>query len=116
MYLNSCSYRLVDFTVISSKNHALKIDKSIGVRVKGSSIGFLGIGASIKDAMDKALQSAGPEYDLLIDGVIRVDDYFLVSGYKVSGIAMSSSKLKASIGENNYENWCNSHNIYKPKQ
>ena len=50
----SCSYRLIDFTVISSKNVSLKIDKTQGIRVSGTSNGFLGIGVSIKDAMDKA--------------------------------------------------------------
>lgn len=76
--LSSCSQRLVDFTVISSKNHSIPIDKSQGIRVKGKSMGFLGLGASIKDAMDKALQSAGPDYDLLIDGVVRIEDYFQI--------------------------------------
>ena len=110
----SCSYRLVDFTVISSKNHNLKIDKTQGVRVSGSSNGFLGLGASIKDAMDKALQSAGPDYDLLIDGVVRVNDYFLVSGYKVEGTAISTSKMKASLGTKGFEDWCKANNVFDP--
>ena len=111
---SSCSYRLVDFTVISSKNFNLKIDKSQGVRVSASSNGFLGLGASIKDAMDKALQSAGPDYDLLIDGVVRVNDYFVVSGYKVEGIAVSTSKMKASLGAIGFEDWCKAHNVFDP--
>lgn len=110
----SCSYRLVDFTVISSKNHNLNIDKTQGIRVSGSSNGFLGLGASIKDAMDKALQSAGPDYDLLIDGVVRKNDYFLVIGYKVEGTAISSSKLKASLGAKGYEDWCEANNVFEP--
>lgn len=109
---SSCSYRLVDFTVISSKNHELRIDKSIGVRVSGSSNGFLGLGASIKDAMDKALQSAGPEYDLLIDGVVRVNDFILITGYKVEGTAISSKKLKAMLGEEGFELWCKENKLF----
>ena len=111
---SSCSARLVDFTVISSKNHGLKIDKTQGVRVSASSDGFLGLGASIKDAMDKALQQAGTDYDILIDGVVRVNDYFFVSGYKVEGTAVSSSKIKAALGEEGFENWCRENNIFDP--
>jgi hypothetical protein len=109
---SSCSSRLVDFTVISSKNVSLKIDKSQGKTVSASSNGFLGLGASIKDAMDKALSSAGPDYDLLVDGVVRVNDYFLVSGYKVEGTAISTSKMKASLGVKGFEDWCKANNIF----
>jgi hypothetical protein len=110
--MTSCSVRLVDFTVISSKNVSLKIDKSQGIRVTGASVGFLGMGASIKGAMDKALQSAGPDYDLLVDGVVSIQDYVLVNGYKVEGTAISTSKLKAALGNDGYNNWCKEHNIF----
>lgn len=111
---SSCSQRLVDFTVISSKNVSLKIDKAQGKAVSGSSMGFLGIGVSIKDAMDKAMQSAGPEYDLLVDGVVRMEDYFLVSGYKVVGTAISTSKMKASLGITGFEDWCKANKVFDP--
>ena len=112
--LSSCSERLVDFTVISSKNHGLKFDKNEGIDVKAKSLGFLGLGASIKDAMDKALRSAGKDYDLLIDGVVRMEIYPFVSGYSVEGTAVSSKQLKASLGIKGFEEWCNSHNIFDP--
>ncbi len=111
---SSCSTRLVDFTVISSKNHSLKIDKTQGVKVSASSNGFLGLGTSIKDAMDKALEQAGPEYDLLIDGVVKVNNYWIVSGFKVEGTAISSSQLKASLGAEGYQEWCQENNIFDP--
>jgi hypothetical protein len=113
--ISSCSYRLIDFTVISSKNVSLKIDKTQGIRVSGTSNGFLGIGVSIKDAMDKALQSAGPEYDLLIDGVVKINDYFLVAGYKVEGTAISTNKIKASLGKEGFEDWCKEHKFFNPE-
>jgi len=113
---SSCSYRLVDFTIISSKNHSLNIDLSQGKQVEGSSKGFLGLGATIKDAMDKALQSAGTEYDILVNGVVRDNDYFLVSGYKVTGTAINSSKLKAMLGERGFEEWCKANNIFDPSE
>ncbi len=112
--MSSCSIRVVDFTVISSKNVSLKIDKSQGIRVVGNSNGFLGMGVSIKNAMDNALQSAGPDYDLLVDGVVSYNDYVLVSGYKVEGTAISTSKLKAALGNDGYNNWCKEHNIFDP--
>jgi len=114
MTLSSCSQRLVDFTVISSKNVSLKIDKAQGKTVSGKSMGFLGLGASIKDAMDKALQSAGPDFDLLVDGVVRTNDYFLVSGFKVEGTAISTSKMKAFLGVKGYEKWCKTNNVFDP--
>jgi hypothetical protein len=111
---SSCSHRLIDFTVISSKNVSLKFDKAQGKAVSGKSMGFLGFGASIKDAMDKALQSAGPDYDLLVDGVVRINDYFFVSGYKVEGTAISTSKIKASLGVKGFEDWCKANNVFDP--
>ncbi len=111
---SSCSHRLIDFTVISSKNVSLNFDKAQGKAVSGKSMGFLGFGASIKDAMDKALQSAGPDYDLLVDGVVRINDYFFVSGYKVEGIAISTGKIKASLGVKGFEDWCKANNVFDP--
>lgn len=112
--LSSCSQRLIDFTVISSKNVSLKFDKSQGRVTSGTSMGFLGLGANIKDAMDKALAAAGPDYDLLVDGVVRVNDYLFVSGYKVDGTAISTSKMKALLGVKGFEDWCKSNNIFDP--
>jgi hypothetical protein len=109
--LSSCSQRLIDFTVISSKNVALRIDKSQGKAVKARSMGVFGFGISIKDAMDKALQSAGPDYDLLIDGVVRSKVYPFYAGYIVEGTAVSTSKLKAELGEAGFREWSKNHNI-----
>ena len=89
LILTSCSIRLVDFTVISSKNVSLDIDRTQGKKVKGESTYFLGIGWNIKDAMDKALEEAGPEYDLLIDGVVRYGSYPFISVVTVEGTAVS---------------------------
>jgi hypothetical protein len=114
LIFSSCSIRLVDFTVISSKNHGLKFDKSKGIRVTGKSFGFLGIGANIKDAMDRALQSAGPQFDLLIDGVVKSESYPFIAGYVVEGTAINSNDLKAMLGDKGFEEWCKSHNIFDP--
>lgn len=103
--LSSCSVRLVDFTVISSKNVNLNIDRTQGVKTEGSKVYFLGIGWNIKDAMDIALESAGPEYDLLIDGVVRYSSYPFIASVKVEGTAVSSSAMVAKLGEEGFKQW-----------
>ena len=113
---SSCSQRLIDFTVISSKNANLGIDKSKGVRTVGKSMQFLMIGVNIKDAMDNALHKAGPKYDLLIDGVVRVEQYPFYGGYVVEGTAVSTRDLKASLGEKGFEDFCSNHQIFNLDQ
>lgn len=103
--LTSCSARLVDFTVISSKNVNLNIDRTQGVKTEGSKTYFLGLGWNIKDAMDLALENAGPEYDLLIDGVVRYTSLPFVSVIKVEGVAVSSSTMVAEMGQEGFEKW-----------
>ena len=45
--LSSCAVRMIDFTVISSRNHGLEFDLTNARRVEGRSMQFLGIGTSI---------------------------------------------------------------------
>ena len=103
--LSSCSMRLVDFTVISSKNFNLDIDKTTGKQVKGKKSYFLGLGWNLKDAMDVALESAGLEYDLLVDGVVRYGSYPFVATITVEGTAISSKALKNKLGDAGYHDW-----------
>jgi hypothetical protein len=80
MAFNSC--RLVDFTLISSKNVALDVKKdTLRVTAKGW---------TIKDAVDNAIEKAGPGYDALIDGVIYDSGF----RYKVKGTPIKTSDLK----------------------
>ena len=105
---SSCSYRLVDFTVISSKNHGLLFDKSQGKEVEAKS-------STMKEAMDKALQQAGPDYDLLLDGVVYRMDYFFSAGYKIRGLAVRSSQLRAQLGEEGFQDWLKNNNVFDPE-
>ena len=114
--LTSCSVRLVDFTVISSKNVSLDIDRVQGKKVKGEKSYFLGIGWNIKDAMDKALDSAGPEYDLLIDGVVRYGSYPFIASVTVEGTAVSSRSMKNKLGEAGFKDWINGKKISYEKK
>lgn len=112
--LGSCSMRLVDFTVISSKNVNLNIDKTQGKPAEATKGYFLGLGWNIKDAMDKALEEAGPEYDLLVDGVVSYSSYPFWASIKVKGTAMSTSKMKMSMTETEYNEWLAGLNILDP--
>lgn len=114
--LTSCSIRLVDFTVISSKNVNLDIDRTQGKKVKGEKSYFLGIGWNIKDAMDIALETAGPEYDLLVDGVVRYGSYPLISSITVEGTAVSSKAMKNKLGEAGFKSWLNGKKLTYDKE
>jgi len=85
-----CSYRLGDFTALSTKNiyckdlDITKLEQHRGA--EGKDITFLGIGADPKDAVDRAME----QYDgnLLIDAVIYSESSFLFAGYKVRGTSV----------------------------
>lgn len=108
--LSSCTQRLIDFTMISSKNVAVDFPDR-GERVVGNSIMFLGIGVNIKDALDEAIEEAGPQYDALIDGVLSYKQYPFVYGYEVEGTPVNTSKAKAEMGEEKFEKWAKNHDI-----
>lgn len=115
LLFSSCTIRLVDFTVISSKNVSLDIDKSVGKKVKGSKSYFLGIGFNIKDALDLALEKAGNEYDLLVDGVVRYSEYPFVVSVEVEGTAVSSREMKNKLGNAGFENWLRGKKVFNPE-
>lgn len=77
MVLSGCTRRMIDFTVISSKNVDLGDNRAaIGtVRVEGVDacwwVTFIPLCVpNMKEAVDRAIESAGPGYDALIDGVV----------------------------------------------
>ena len=112
LIFTSCSVRLVDFTVISSKNVNLAgIKKSEGVKVNASKTYFLGFGWNIKDGLDKALEQAGPDYDMLIDGVVRYVSMPLILEIKVEGTAVNSQKMIAEMGQEGFNKWLSGHQV-----
>lgn len=69
---------------------------------------FLGIpfgSPNLKEATDRAIESAGPEYDALIDGVVSVKSkwYVLFSkvGYEVEGTAIISDRINERESNSN---------------
>lgn len=83
LLLTFSSCRLVDFTVISSKNVSINFKKDV-MRQKG-------VDFSVKGAMDKAIQKGGLGYDGLVDGVIYDLPFFL---WKVEGTPIKSSEIQ----------------------
>lgn len=111
LLVSGCSRRMIDFTVISSKNMQLQIPpEAMGERVEGEDkvtwlfmvFGYIPLGTpNLKEAVDRAIESAGPGYDALIDGAIyRIADFYLLaiqSGYKVVGTPIKTSLAHASL-------------------
>ncbi|MCU0843520.1 MAG: hypothetical protein MUC76_01175 [Spirochaetes bacterium] len=85
---SACTYRLVDFTVISSKNTAVK--GKVGKRVKGSD-GRCVFGGppNMKEAIDRAIQQQ-PGADALIDGVLYMKVYPYYQVYEIEGTAINT--------------------------
>lgn len=90
--LASCSQRVLDFTVISSKNISIDVKKD-APRVKSKAKG------TIKGAIDNAIESAGSGYDALLDGVIYQHSWYCVLFYiytfTVEGTPIKTSEIKS---------------------
>ena len=96
LIMSSCQQRLIDFTVISSKNVTLRLpDDAKGPRSKGKEMKMCTT-PQLKGAVDKAIENAGPGYDALIDGVVFLRNEYFRQGYIVEGTPIKTSKLKAS--------------------
>jgi hypothetical protein len=93
-----CAVRVADFTVVSIKSSSIPA-KSIGKRVNGESctfswfgISWLGKDPNLKDAIDKAMESAGPDYDAMVDTTVYRTNGFLQNCYTVKGTVISTKK------------------------
>lgn len=106
--ISGCTQRILDFTVISSKNVNMRVkDAGKGGRVKGEDMAtfvIFPLGApEVKEAVDRAIENAGPGYDALIDGVIyykyNVFLLFGTFGYQVEGTPIKTSELITELKE-----------------
>ncbi|MGD0338221.1 MAG: hypothetical protein ABSB78_05480 [Bacteroidota bacterium] len=102
LFLSGCTTRILDFTVISSKNTNIKVkDTGKGERVSGEDMVVQVIvpfgQPQVKSAVDRAIEKAGPGYDALLDGVIfykyNVFLFFGTLGYSVEGTPIKTSQL-----------------------
>jgi hypothetical protein len=77
----ACSNRVIDFTLLSSKNNELTANRARAPRVSGEdcvTVVIFPFGKTdMKEAVDRAIQKAGPGYSALVDGVVRDDRAFL---------------------------------------
>ena len=97
LFLTSCTYRLIDFTVISSKNVTLRVpDNAKGPRTEGKDSKWCFGIPNVKAAVDKAIEHSGPGYDALIDGVLTYKYFYIGGAYIITGTPIKTSKLKAS--------------------
>jgi hypothetical protein len=112
LLLTSCSVRLVDFTVISSKNVSLDLNRSEGVKVEASKTYFMGFGWNIKDALDLALEKGGKGHDLLVDGVVRYASYPFILTISVEGTAINSREMKNKLGEAGFNEWLKGKKVF----
>ncbi|MBR6251669.1 MAG: hypothetical protein IKR17_10820 [Bacteroidales bacterium] len=110
--MSSCTSRILDFTVVSSKALQIGIDKSTGKQVEGSCMRPFGWGASVKGAVDDAIEQGGAGCDMLVDGVIYYKNILdCAVGYKVKGVAINSKVLRAQLGVEGWEQFCQEHNM-----
>ncbi len=110
LIFSGCTRRLVDFTVISSKNVNMKVkDTGKGNRVVGKDQVYwfitIPLGSpNLKEAIDRAIESAGPNFDALVDGVVYSYSYWYilsgVTGFKVEGTPIKTTELISELKEN----------------
>ena len=84
---SACTIRMVDFTVISSKNADVK--GKVGKRVKGSDGSCTLVYPNMKEAIDRAIEQE-PGADALVDGVVYYKYYYFWHVYEVEGTAIST--------------------------
>ena len=110
LVFTGCSQRMLDFSIISTKNVMVPLSGK-GERTEGSSWShwFLIIpvnfrmSPSLEDAVDEAIEVAGPEYDALMDGVVYNKGYSYIvgwgSGFVVEGTPVNTQVVQSSNPE-----------------
>jgi len=86
LFFSSCSSKILDFTVMSSKNVSLNIPKD-APKVHAC-------GGRITKAVNKALEGTGVGNDILFDGYVKEYNWIFWTSYKVSGTPAKSSDIK----------------------
>jgi len=104
-FVLGCTQRVTDFTVISTKNTNVVSYKE-GPRIQGKDCGYMILSIPVsspdmKEAIDKAIENAGPGYDALIDGVVYYTQLWAVVFwefcYVVEGTPISTRQSSADI-------------------
>ncbi len=92
-----CTYRMVDFTLIATQN--VEISGQRGPTVEGRHcvpVVFFPLGVpNMEEAIERAVASAGDEYDALEDGVLYYQNWSFLFGsvcYEIRGRAIASGR------------------------
>lgn len=95
LFLSSCTTRITDFTVISSKNVDLSRlgEFTRGARAVGKHTKIF-FAANLKEAMDRAIESV-PGGVALVDGVAEITTYPFVTTYTIEGTILIDPELSA---------------------
>lgn len=95
---SGCAVRVADFSVVSIKNSNIPA-KTIGKRVKGENcvtsilgIDWLSKDPNLREAIDKAMQTAGPDYDAMVETVVYRTSGLWKTCYTVTGTVISTKK------------------------
>jgi len=98
IFATGCTIRVVDFTAISTKNVKIPTLEK-GPRVVGEDcvvVVLFPLGMpNMKEAIDRAIEKAGPEYDALVDGVVYILNHSFLIGqqcYRVEGTPINTKK------------------------
>lgn len=101
LFCVGCSRRIGDFNALSSKNiycentDLTKLPKTQGV--EGKDVTFLGIGADLQDALDRALEEG--DGNLMVDAVVYIDSAPFVAGYRIRGTVIKVPYTSAVDGD-----------------
>ena len=101
IFLTGCTIRLTDFTAISTKNVKMPT-KGKGKRVRGEDCSAF-VPPNMKEAIDRAIEGAGGDYDALVDGVLYAENYFFYACFKVEGTPINT-KESVSMKESDRQN------------
>lgn len=98
--LSGCTIRMVDFTVISTKNVDVPT-ASKGTRVTGEDCVLVlvfpfGI-PNMKEAIDRTIENAGGNYDALVDGVVYQVNHSFIIGQQCFRVEGTPINTKESV-------------------
>jgi hypothetical protein len=100
---------LIYFTSVSNKPTV--IENVQGVKVTSEVSAFMKKpSTTMKEAIDAALKNAGEDYDILLNGSVKINWGFFYNTYITEGTAVRSKDLKASLGVVGYNNWLKENN------
>ena len=99
---SGCAVRIADFSVVSIKRSNIPA-KEVGKRVSGENCAFSFLGLdwlskdpNLKEAVDQAMQNAGPDYDAMVEVTVYRKTGFWKNCYLVQGTVISTKTSQGS--------------------